>query len=139
MSFDVAKRAGQYVALRDRISDLKKKHEAELQPYMQVLAELNTALLKHLDSEKVDSMKTSEGTVYVTVRDSASVADSEVFFDYVRANEAWELMERRANVTAVRSFIDEAVERAKTDPSVQPTPPPGVNFSRFRQVGVRRS
>jgi hypothetical protein len=42
-------------------------------------------------------------------------------------------------VTAVKSFIEEAVERARTDPSVLPAPPPGVNFSRYRQVGVRRS
>jgi len=45
----------------------------------------------------------------------------------VIGSEAWDLLDRKANVTAVSDFIEE-----------NNAPPPGVNFSTTYVVGVRR-
>ena len=139
MVTDVQKRITQYVALRDRIHEIEEKHDIELRPYKDLLDVINAELLAHLDSQKVNSMKTDAGTIYVSERPSATVRDGAAFFDFVRETEGWDLLERRANVTAVRAFIDARIEAAKADANVLPTPPPGVNFSIYRRVGVRRA
>lgn len=139
MAFDVQKYTAQYVKLRDHIKTIMEKQEQELEPYKRLLDELNAMLLKHLDGQKVASMKTTSGTVYVTEHASASVADGQAFFDFVQKNAQWDLIERRANVTAVRAYIDALIEARKTNPNVLPAPPPGVNFNIHRRVGVRRS
>jgi hypothetical protein len=46
---------------------------------------------------------------------------------YVIGNEAWDLLDRKANVKAVEDFIEE-----------NDLAPPGVNFSTTYVVGVRR-
>ena len=56
----------------------------------------------------MESAKTDEGTVYVLNQDSASLADPDAFMEYVRENEAYELMDRRAN-----KMLDADAVRAK--------------------------
>jgi hypothetical protein len=46
---------------------------------------------------------------------------------YVIANQKFELLDRRANVTAVKEFVKENKEQ-----------PPGCNLSAVETVGVRR-
>lgn len=138
-AINIQKRAAQYIQLRDKIAEMEKAHEATLVPYKSLLQEINTDLLNHLDSQKVEAMKTEVGTVYVYEKSSASVADAEAFMKHVIDNQDWDLIERRANVTAVKAYLDASIEKAKADPSVQPGLPPGVNLSRFRMVGVRRA
>ena len=48
--------------------------------------------------------------------------------DFVIANAAWDLLDRKANVTAVEEFI-----KSKA------APPPGVNYSSTFVAGVRRA
>ena len=48
--------------------------------------------------------------------------------DYVIQNNAWDLIDRKANVAAVEDFIN-----------ANNTPPPGVNFTSAYVAGVRRA
>jgi hypothetical protein len=84
-------------------------------------------LLNHLNAIGGNSLNTDAGTVYRTEKKSASLSDSTAFMDYVIANSAFDLLDRKANVTAVTEFVKE-----------NNTPPPGVNFSSAYVVGVRR-
>jgi len=74
-----------------------------------------------------ESVRTDTGTVYRTEKKSASLADPDAFMRYVIGNEAWDLLDRKANVKAVEDFIEE-----------NDLAPPGVNFSTTYVVGVRR-
>lgn len=67
------------------------------------------------------------GTAYLNNRTSASVADRDVFFNFLRDSDAWELLEMRCSKTAV-----EAYKAANGDL------PPGVNWSEELTVGFRR-
>lgn len=125
---DIAKRVGQYVALRDKIKSIKDRHKAELAPFNEALDQLNGMLLHHLDSIGSDSATTKGvGTVYRTMNRRASIADAANFRRYVIGAEAWDLCDWKANAPAVEAFIEE-----------HKSPPPGVNFRTEYEVGVRR-
>lgn len=125
---DVAKRIEQFVKLRDLIKSKDDEHKKAMKPFRETLEQLNSVLLAHLNSINGDSVSTESGTVYRTEKKSASIADAQAFMDYVIQNQAWDLLDRKANVTAVEEFIKS-----------QAAPPPGVNFSSTSVAGVRRS
>lgn len=117
-----------YVAIRDRIKELNEAHDAAMKPYIEVQNALTAKLQEVLETADAQSIKTSEGTVYASTRYSASLADPKAFMDYVIENKQFDLMDRKANATAVRDFVE-----------VKGSPPPGVNLSAIRTIGVRRA
>lgn len=123
----VDKRIQQYVALRDRIKEMEEAFETAKKPLAAAMEEINGWLQNFLDESGSESIKTKYGTCYSSVRYSASLADAKAFMDYVITNEAFDLLDRRANVTAVRAFVEE-----------NSTLPPGCNLTALRTVGVRR-
>jgi len=124
----IDQRVDQYVQIRDKIRDMEKAHDEAIKPYKDALEGLNGLLLNHLNSLGVESARTNSGTVYATRRTSASVADPNAFWDYILESKQYELIDKRANKTAVTDFV-----------TVTGNPPPGVNFSVTQVVGVRRS
>jgi hypothetical protein len=128
MTIDVAKRVEQYVKLRDLIKASDEEHKTKMKPMKDALEQLNALLLGHLNDLNGDSVATSCGTVYRTEKKSASLADGAAFMDYVINNNAFDLLDRKVNVTAAEEFIKS-----------HNAPPPGVNFSSTYVVGVRRA
>jgi hypothetical protein len=125
---DIAKRVGQFVKLRDKIAEIKKAQKEFLKPYNETLEQLNAVLLAHLISVNTNSASTDAGTVYKNEKKSASLADPEAFRKFVIANQLFDLIDWKANVTAVEDYINE-----------KELPPPGVNYSSTFVAGVRRS
>lgn len=132
------KRVGQYVQVRDKINALKEKHKEELLPWGELLDQLNTEIVGHLNTVGADSVSTAHGTAYKTEKKSVSIADMTAFWTYVVSQGDFDLIDKRANVTAVEAYINRRVEEAQSDPSIIPGPPPGVNFSSRYVAGVRR-
>jgi hypothetical protein len=71
---------------------------------------------------------TKAGTAYVSVKTSASLEDPDIFMRHVIGTESWELLDRRANATAVKAFAEENHGAL----------PPGVKMASIVTVGVRR-
>lgn len=120
-------RVAQYVKLRDKIKELDDKHKEQMKPYREALEQLNGALLNHLNNVGADSVASPSGTVYRTEKKSASIADKTAFWTYVVTTANFDLIDYKANVTAVADHIDQNQQ-----------PPPGVNFTSRFEVGVRR-
>ncbi len=127
-NLDITKRVEQYVRLRDEIKRLDDEHKEKMKPYRDALEKLNNLLLTHLNTIGGDSVKSAAGTVYRTERKTASLSDADAFMRFVIGNEAWDLLDRKANVSAVVDFI------AEND-----APPPGVTLNQAYLVGVRRA
>ena len=127
MPVDISKRVAQYVQMRDLIKVKENEHKELLAPYKKALEDLNAVLLNHLNDIGGNSLNTDAGTVYKKEKKSASLTDPAAFMSYVIDNAAYDLLDRKANVTAVSAFIKE-----------NGTQPPGVNFSSTYDVGVRR-
>lgn len=125
---DINTLVAEYVLLRDEIKTKEAEQKLELKPLKETLDELNVNLLDKLNQVGGNSIATDSGTVYRTEKKSASLADPKAFMDYVLENNAFDLLDRKANVTAVTEFIKE-----------NNAPPPGVNFSSTYVVGVRRA
>lgn len=125
---DIEKRVGQFVKLRDLKSEIEERHKAELKPINDSLDLLKQVLSRGLDQLNVDSAKTSCGTVSFSSKASAALADKSAFWTYVVTTGQFELLDYKANVTAVKEHIEKNQGQA----------PPGVNYSVFRDVGVRR-
>lgn len=127
---DLNTRVGQFIKLRDLKTELKEKHKAELAPIEEAMEQLEQVLLSALNAQNASSVKTASGTVYKSLKESASMADPAAFWSYVIASGNFDLVDKKANVTAVKAHIE--------DPANNGLPPPGVNFTSVALPRVRR-
>lgn len=127
-AIDIHSRVDQYVRLRDKIKELDEAHKTKMAPYREALDNLNSLLLNHLNQVGGDSVKTGSGTVYRTAKKSASLADKTAFWAFVVATCDWDLIDYKANPTAVAEYAEK-----------NGALPPGVNLNIRQEVGVRRS
>lgn len=127
MDFKAA--VGSYVKLRDLIRKEEEEHKKAMRPKKELLDQLNGVILGMLNAASMDSARVDGvGTAYIKEDVSATIADANAFRHFVIGGEAWNLIDWRANKTAVRELVD-----------TTGAAPPGVNFSRRRDVGVRRA
>lgn len=117
-----------YIELREQKSQLKAEYDAKVSKIEANMTKIEGKLLEIFEQTGMDSVRTSSGTAYASVRSSASVADREAFMDYVKANEEWPLLEVRASKLAVEQYK-----------SVNQELPPGINWREERVVNIRRS
>lgn len=130
---------GKFVKLRDKIKEIEDKHKDELKPYKDMRERLEGMLLEHLNTVGADKVGTKHGTVSRSTKPSASIADMNAFWNWVVVTGNFDMVDKKANAPAVRDYINEQAELAKTDPSIVPAPPPGVNFATITKPSVRRA
>lgn len=124
----VEQRVEEYIRVRDAIKAANEKHEESIKPLVELQNMLTGWLQTFLETAGADSVKTSNGTCYSTTRYTASLADPEAFMKFVKDTQNYDLLDRKANVTAVKDYVAEKGNL-----------PPGVNLSAIKTVGVRRA
>lgn len=117
-----------YIELRDKKSQIKAEYDEKVHKLDAALTQMESALLKTFETAGMDSVKTEFGTAYATVQSSASVADPDVFRQFVKEHDAWEMFQNRVSKTAVEQYK-----------AVHGDIPPGVNWREERVVNVRRA
>jgi hypothetical protein len=120
--------AEKYIVLRDRKAQLKSEYDGKVAELDSVMDKIEAVLLRTFDEAGIESVKTSAGTAYRSLRTQASVADWDAFFNFVKENGAWEMLERRCSKSAVEQY------RSTNDDL-----PPGLNWREERVVNIRRS
>jgi hypothetical protein len=120
------KAAKAYLDLNKKIADIEAEAKAATAPLKKQIKDIETWFTLKADEEGLKNIPTQLGTAYWSTHSSAKVADRTAFFEYVKANDAYHMLEARCNKTAVAEFIDEAK-----------TPPPGVDFSQVRVFNFR--
>lgn len=119
----------QYMALREQEARLQADYEASVAPVKAKKEKIERALLGFMDKMGVDKLNSrGVGTFYRSTRTTASVADREVFMNFVKQNQEWELLEVRASKTNVDAYLETHQEL-----------PPGVNVNRFVTARFQRS
>lgn len=88
---------------------------------------IETELMAFLNDAKSDSVKSEHGTAFKRTETSVTVANSSEFSRFVISEELWELIDFRANKTAVKEYLE------KTEAL-----PPGVNLSAVTVLSVRK-
>jgi len=102
--------------VKDRVSGIKEK-----------MAKLEAWLKAKADADGVTSFKTEHGTAFLTTTDYANVADWDAVLNFIKTEEAYDLLEKRVSKTAVRGYIDAMKEV-----------PAGINYGTKLDVNVRR-
>jgi hypothetical protein len=123
----VSKRVAQYRLLDEKIDALNDAHKAAMAPLANVKALLEGYFEKFLTSTGQQTAVTAGGTIHWNHRTTASLEDPQAFMDFVTANQRFDLMDRRANATAVREYAEK-----------EHILPPGVKLNNIRTVGVRK-
>lgn len=119
---------GKYIQLRDRKAQIKKEYSDKVEKIDEAMAKIENAILATFDKMGgVQSIRTTHGTPYISLRESVTVADRDSYFDFVREHEAWDMLESRANKTAVLQYKQEHDEL-----------PPGLNYRAERMINIKR-
>lgn len=124
----VDEQVAKYLEIRDLIKQLDDAHDAKLKPLREIQERVAGWLQEFMDRNGSEAVKTKHGTAYTTTRYSATLPDPEAFMRFVIENEKFELMDRRANLTAVKDYVE-----------ANRTLPPGCNLTPMRKVNVRSS
>jgi hypothetical protein len=111
-----------YVLLRDKKKALQDKHKEELEPFDEGLMKIEAKLMDLMESSGVEKLGGAAGTAFTKVNTSVTVSDWEQVLDYVRENDAYDLLERRVAKTA-------AMERGDVR---------GLSVNQTKVVQVRR-
>lgn len=115
-----------YLELREKKAQMQKRHKEELAPINAKMEKIENAILAFFQKTGQQSSKTPYGTPYIKARESTSVPDRETFLGFVLEGGHLQFLESKANINAVREYIEEHGE-----------PPPGVKFNSELKVYVR--
>jgi hypothetical protein len=120
--------ADAYRKLRDKKSDIKKRHEEELRPINEAMDQLEVVLLDVLNSTGGNSIRTGAGTVFKSTRTTYSVSDPTAFREWVEQQGCPDMFENRVSKEALEAHIANGG-----------TLPPGIKVSSDVTVTVRKS
>ena len=117
-----------FIGLRDRRAQRKAAYDADDAGDKEKQNKIEIEFLRRFQDRGIDNVSARDvGTAYKSTRSSATVADWERVLEYVRENDAWEILERRVNKTACEQFKAEEGDL-----------PPGVNWAETQVVNFRR-
>jgi hypothetical protein len=119
-------RVGQLLRIRAKRKALKEAAVKADLPFAELERLVSDAVMEHIKELGVDSAKTEAGTVFLSTKRTASLADADAFMKYVIGTGQFDLLDRKANVTAITDHLKEHNEL-----------PPGVNYHSFQTLNVR--
>lgn len=122
------KKVEQFIKVRDIIKRMDDEYEEKVTEWKDILEKLRGEIQAFLNDNGLKNLRTPAGSCYTSEKSTASLADPEAFMNYVTANNAFDLLDRRANGTAVKDFV-------KKHKSL----PPGCNLNTIQTLGVTRA
>lgn len=128
MNYNADQLIQRYVEIRDEKAAVAERHKGEMQPFNDQLEVLENVLLGLLNEQGGQNIKTEHGTAYISEVMNVKVDDWDSFLYYVQRFQAWNMLVRNVNKTAVKELMDGGAAA-----------PPGVSTSTIRGVNVRRA
>jgi uncharacterized protein YeeX (DUF496 family) len=120
--------ASAYIKMRDKRSQLQKEFDEQdkkIEAQMEMVAE---ELLKLCKTIGADSIRTSVGTVFRSVKTRYETTDWENMYAFIKEHDIPQVLERRISTTNMKQFLDE-------NPTLMPI---GMNVNNKYTVTVRR-
>ncbi len=116
-----------YMALRSQKDAIEAEMKSRVDGIKANMAKLEAWIKEKADEQGVTSFKSDFGTAFLTTTDYANVADWDAVLDFIRTNEAYDMLEKRISKIAVRGYIQQ-----------NKTVPPGVNYGTKLEVNIRK-
>ena len=117
-----------YRKLRSKIADLTQEYDTQVEVLKAQQDEIKNAMKDQMKTMGVTSVRTTEGTVVLSVKTRYSTQDWDEFKKFVIAHEAIELLEKRIAQSNMSQFLEE-------NPGVVP---PGLNSTSEFDISVRK-
>tara|TARA_R100000315_G_C5187158_1_gene108937 strand:+ start:424 stop:825 length:402 start_codon:yes stop_codon:yes gene_type:complete len=118
-----------YVNIRSKREELSREYDNRDSELASQLDLVRQELLKLCASIDADSIKTGSGTITRTVRTKYMTTDWESVYEFIKENDAVEILEKRIHQGNLKSLIEE-------NPDLLPK---GMNCIREYAITVRRS
>ena len=99
-----------YLKIKDRRNELSKQFKDEDGELKAQQETIKRALLDHCKEHGVESVRTSEGLFYRSVRTRYWTSDWESMYRFVQENNVPEFLEKRLNQGNVKQFLEENPE-----------------------------
>lgn len=115
------------VILKAKRKALKDAFEKEDKPMAEEEDEFSTYILGLLRNAGLENARTAYGTVFPITRVTASLADPDLFMKHVIETGQFELLDRKANTTAVRDYVGQHKQL-----------PPGTNLNSRMTLGLHK-
>jgi len=123
----VEKVIGTYITLRGQKEAIESDVKEQVAAIKEKMQKLEAWIQAKSDETGVKSFKTDEGTAFMSTADFASVGDWDAVLNFIKTNDAYDLLNKAVNKKAVREYLD-------ADGAI----PAGVNFGTKISVSVRR-
>lgn len=118
-----------YIKIRDKKANLQRELDEQLAALDAKMDLVKTALLDHCRDCNVESVRTTSGTFYRTVKNRYWTSDWDSMNKFILDNDAVDLLEKRIHQTNMRTFLEENPDKL----------PPGLNVdSEYTVTVVRR-
>jgi phage pi2 protein 07 len=117
-----------YIKIRDKRAELAATFKAEDDKLKANQDKIKRALLDHCREHNVESVRTSEGLFYRSVKKRYWTNDWESMNKFIMEHEVPEFFEKRLNQTVVKQFLEENPD----------TVPPGLNVDSEYAISVRK-
>lgn len=117
-----------YIKLRDKKTELKAAYEKSVVDIDTAMERVEAYLQDQMNTLGVTSLRSSFGTAYQSERVSATVADWDSIFGWIKDNAQWAALEHRVSKKFVEDYKNEHNDI-----------PPGINLTVARTVNIKRS
>jgi hypothetical protein len=94
----------------DALDEMYEKQKTDNEQYQnakEMRAIIEGLLMEELDTTGAKNIGTVYGTIHTVTRYSAPLEDPQAFMDFVIQTERWGMVDKKANVTAVRDYVEE--------------------------------
>jgi hypothetical protein len=128
MQVPVEKLTKAYIKIREKRAELSASFKDEDAKLADKMNTIKRALLDHCEKHSVESVRTTEGLFYRTVKQRYWTNDWEQMHQFIMEHQVPELLEKRLNQTHMRQFLEE-------HPDVLPK---GLNVDSEYAISVRK-
>lgn len=118
---------GSYIKLRNQKKAIKAVAEEQTSKINALMGIIESQLSERLVARKAKSVATANGTAFQVTKTSATIADLPAFREFVLKEQAWDVVDWRANAPGVVAYAEK-----------HEAAPPGLNVSSITLVQVRK-
>ena len=117
-----------YLKIKERRSDIAAKYKEEDSSLSDQLDMVKQALLDYCAEQNIESVRTSEGLFYRSVKTRYWTSDWSSMYEFIMENQVPEFFDKRLNQNNVEQFLDE-------NPDLVPK---GLNVDSEYAIAVRK-
>jgi hypothetical protein len=117
-----------YIKMREKKAEVTHEMEDKIGKIDSDMKTVKSAILQHMKDIGAESLKTSAGVVYRTVRTTYATSDWESMNKFILEHSVPELLEKRIHQTNMKAFLEENPELI----------PAGLNANSEYSVTIRR-